>query len=101
MVRPIPHVKYMRTVYPYIPVSDNYVNFAWTISKPITIRDIFTTGYLSCRGYYNLYMFRHSVYGTAIDSYEPPPPKVEGKRALPINLQWTGKSCVFLIIHLQ
>ena len=54
----------MRTVYTCIPGSYRNFNPDWTRSKPITIVQLFTTGYLLRGGYYNLYMFRCSACNT-------------------------------------
>ena len=47
-------MKYTRMVYPYTRGSYFYVNPVWTKSKPITIVELFTVGYILRRGYYNL-----------------------------------------------
>ena len=56
--------KYTRTVYPYIPSSIRGVKPTWTISKPITVIQLFNTFYILRGGYYNLYIFRCSVCNT-------------------------------------
>ena len=64
LVRLIPHAKYTRMVYPYIPVSNHYFNPNWPSYKPIKAIELFTNSYLLRGGYCNLYMFHRSVCDT-------------------------------------
>ena len=72
--RPIPYAKYTRMVYHYITGSGRCISPAWTLSKPITIIYLVTTGYILLEGYYNMHMFCHSACNTWTHHIHRTPP---------------------------
>ena len=60
LVKPRRHLEYTRTLYLYIPVSGPYVNPTWSQ----TSLELFTTGFLFCGDYNNMYLLLRWACGT-------------------------------------